>query len=148
MTAPTEAADLTAADPSARIEVLLVGMNGDLRGKMIPLKAEDKVWKNTVRLPSSTQSLDIWGDDNDDITRISLTLGDPDGICTPHKPSLTTLPRGLLSAAVATGARVDRFPRRNRCRALRLRRLPRHRQRLRCGYRQPRRCRTSPPRRA
>ncbi len=80
------------ADTSARIEVLLVGMNGDLRGKMIPIKAEDKVWKNTVRLPASTQSLDIWGDDNDDITRISLTLGDPDGICVPHKPSLTTLP--------------------------------------------------------
>ncbi|PYB76855.1 glutamine synthetase family protein [Rhizobium wuzhouense] len=94
MTASTEAADLPAADPSARIEVLLVGMNGDLRGKMIPLKAEDKVWKNTVRLPASTQSLDIWGDDNDDITKISLTLGDPDGICTPDKNSLTTLPWG------------------------------------------------------
>ncbi|WP_165220982.1 glutamine synthetase family protein [Affinirhizobium pseudoryzae] len=77
-----------------RIEILLVGMNGDLRGKMIPLSAEDKVWKNTVRLPSSTQSLDIWGDDNDDITGISLTLGDPDGICTPDKNSLTTLPWG------------------------------------------------------
>ncbi len=77
-----------------RIEILLVGMNGDLRGKMIPLSAEDKVWKNTVRLPSSTQSLDIWGDDNDDITGISLTLGDPDGICMPDRGSLTTLPWG------------------------------------------------------
>jgi glutamine synthetase len=94
MTAQTEAADLNAADPSARIEVLLVGMNGDLRGKMIPLGAEDKVWKNTVRLPASTQSLDIWGDDNDDITGLSLTLGDPDGICVPDKGSLTTLPWG------------------------------------------------------
>ncbi|EHS51043.1 glutamine synthetase catalytic region [Rhizobium sp. PDO1-076] len=94
MTAQTEAADLNAADPSARIEVLLVGMNGDLRGKMIPLSAEEKVWKNTVRLPASTQSLDIWGDDNDDITGLSLTLGDPDGICVPDKASLTTLPWG------------------------------------------------------
>ncbi len=94
MTAQTEAADLNAADPSARIEVLLVGMNGDLRGKMIPLGAEDKVWKNTVRLPASTQSLDIWGDDNDDITGLSLTLGDPDGICVPDKGSVTTLPWG------------------------------------------------------
>ncbi|SIP93547.1 glutamate--putrescine ligase [Rhizobium sp. RU35A] len=79
---------------ASRIEVLLVGMNGDLRGKMIPLGAEEKVWKNTVRLPSSTQSLDIWGDDNDDITGISLTLGDPDGICVPDRTSLTTLPWG------------------------------------------------------
>lgn len=94
MTAQSEAADLNAADPSARIEVLLVGMNGDLRGKMIPLGAEDKVWKNTVRLPASTQSLDIWGDDNDDITGLSLTLGDPDGICVPDRGSLTTLPWG------------------------------------------------------
>lgn len=84
----------TESATSARIEILLSGMNGDLRGKMIPLKAEEKIWKNTVRLPSSTQSLDIWGDDNDDITGISLTLGDPDGICVPDKRSLTTLPWG------------------------------------------------------
>ena len=81
-------------NPQARVEVLLVGMNGDLRGKMIPFSAEDKVWKNTVRLPSSTQSLDIWGDDNDDITGISLTLGDPDGICVPDRNSLAALPWG------------------------------------------------------
>ncbi|PZU86657.1 MAG: glutamine synthetase [Shinella sp.] len=94
MTDLSKAASNSAADPSARIEVLLVGMNGDLRGKMVPIKAEDKVWKNAVRLPASTQSLDIWGDDNDDITRISLTLGDPDGICVADTRSLTTLPWG------------------------------------------------------
>ena len=94
MTNSSQAAAPLAADPSARIEVLLVGMNGDLRGKMIPIKAEDKVWKNTVRLPASTQSLDIWGDDNDDITRISLTLGDPDGICIADRNSLSALPWG------------------------------------------------------
>ncbi|MCO5730866.1 glutamine synthetase family protein [Rhizobium sp. SSA_523] len=69
-------------------------MNGDLRGKMIPLSAEDKLWKGQVRLPSSTQSLDIWGDDNDDITGISLTLGDPDGVCVADRRSLTALPWG------------------------------------------------------
>ncbi len=94
MTNVSQAALHPAADPSARIEVLLVGMNGDLRGKMIPLGAEEKVWKTTVRLPASTQSLDIWGDDNDDITRISLTLGDPDGILFADRKSLTTLPWG------------------------------------------------------
>ncbi|MBB4954435.1 glutamine synthetase [Agrobacterium vitis] len=79
-------------DPQARIEVLLVGMNGDLRGKMIPISAEDKVWKNTVRLPASTQSLDIWGYDNDELTGISMTLGDPDGICVVDKRSLAAMP--------------------------------------------------------
>ncbi len=75
-----------------RIEILLVGMNGDLRGKQIPLEAEKKVWDGTVRLPSSTQSLDIWGDDNDDITGLSLSIGDPDGVCIPDRRSLVPMP--------------------------------------------------------
>jgi glutamine synthetase len=77
---------------SPRIEILLVGMNGDLRGKQIPIEAEKKVWDGTVRLPSSTQSLDIWGDDNDDITGLSLSVGDPDGLCIPDKRSLAPMP--------------------------------------------------------
>jgi len=82
------------ADETAppRIEILLVGMNGDLRGKQIPLEAEKKVWDGTVRLPSSTQSLDIWGDDNDDITGLSLSVGDPDGVCLPDRRSLAPMP--------------------------------------------------------
>ncbi|MDY6964270.1 MAG: glutamine synthetase, partial [Pseudomonadota bacterium] len=82
------------ADDTAppRIEILLVGMNGDLRGKQIPLEAEKKVWDGTVRLPSSTQSLDIWGDDNDDITGLSLSIGDPDGLCIPDRRSLAPMP--------------------------------------------------------
>ncbi|WP_244484649.1 glutamine synthetase family protein [Rhizobium sp. Root149] len=75
-----------------RIEILLVGMNGDLRGKQIPLSAQNKVWDGKVRLPTSTQSLDIWGDDNDDITGLSLTLGDPDGCCIPDPRSLAPMP--------------------------------------------------------
>ncbi|MCQ1850072.1 glutamine synthetase family protein [Neorhizobium galegae] len=75
-----------------RIEILLVGMNGDLRGKQIPLEAEKKVWDGTVRLPSSTQSLDIWGYDNDEITGLSMSIGDPDGLCIPDKRSLAPMP--------------------------------------------------------
>ncbi len=82
----------TAAGGSPRIELLLVGMNGDLRGKQIPLDAQKKIWAGEVRLPSSTQSLDIWGDDNDDITGLSLSVGDPDGNCIPDKRSLVPMP--------------------------------------------------------
>lgn len=82
---PTEAQE-------PRIEILLVGMNGDLRGKQIPLSAQNKVWDGKVRLPTSTQSLDIWGDDNDDITGMSLTIGDPDGCCIPDPRSLAPMP--------------------------------------------------------
>ena len=66
-------------------EILLVDMNGRLRGKRLPPDAEKKIWSGAVRLPASTQSLDIWGDDNDDLTQISLTLGDPDGKVLPDK---------------------------------------------------------------
>lgn len=76
------------------IEILLVGMNGDLRGKRIPISKEKKVWDGVVRLPSSTQSLDIWGDDNDDITGLSLSVGDPDGQCIPDKRSAAAMPWG------------------------------------------------------
>jgi glutamine synthetase len=76
------------------IEILLVGMNGDLRGKRIPISKEKKVWDGTVRLPSSTQSLDIWGDDNDDITGLSLSVGDPDGQCIPDRRSAAPMPWG------------------------------------------------------
>ncbi|MCC2609098.1 glutamine synthetase family protein [Neorhizobium petrolearium] len=74
------------------IEILLVGMNGDLRGKRIPATMEKKIWDGAVRLPTSTQSLDIWGDDNDDITGLSLTIGDPDGNCIPDQRSLVPMP--------------------------------------------------------
>ncbi len=79
------------SDP--HIEILLVGMNGDLRGKQhAAIDAEKKVWAGAVRLPSSTQSLDIWGDDNDDITGLSLTIGDPDGNVVPDTRSLAPMP--------------------------------------------------------
>lgn len=84
-------ASFTASLPP-HIEILLVDMNGRLRGKRLPPDAEKKVWSGAVRLPASTQSLDIWGDDNDDLTRISLTLGDPDGKVIPDKRSHVAMP--------------------------------------------------------
>ncbi|CAN7219947.1 glutamine synthetase family protein [Rhizobium rhizogenes] len=76
----------------ARIEVLIADMNGRLRGKQIPIDAEKKVWAGAVRLPTSTQSLDIWGYDNDEITGLSMTIGDPDGICVADPRTLADMP--------------------------------------------------------
>ncbi|MFT4181589.1 MAG: glutamine synthetase family protein [Rhizobium sp.] len=81
-----------ATEGNARIEVLISDMNGRLRGKQIPIKAEKKVWSGAVRLPTSTQSLDIWGDDNDDLTGLSLTIGDPDGTCVADARTLCDMP--------------------------------------------------------
>ncbi len=92
MTKDNTAAGSPCADAPPRIEIILVGMNGDLRGKQVPLEGEQKVWDGTVRLPSSTQSLDIWGDDNDELTGLSLSAGDPDGLCIPDRRSLATMP--------------------------------------------------------
>ena len=75
-----------------RIEVLTVDMNGRLRGKQLPLEAEKKIWEGGARLPLSTQSLDIWGDDNDDLTGLSLTIGDPDGACIADPRTLVDMP--------------------------------------------------------
>ncbi|PDV88505.1 glutamine synthetase [Rhizobium sp. H4] len=75
-----------------RFEILIVGMNGELRGKQLPSGAEGKVWAGEIRLPTSTQSLDIWGDDNDDITGLSLTIGDPDGMVVADRRSLAPMP--------------------------------------------------------
>lgn len=75
-----------------RIEILIADMNGRLRGKQIPLEAENKIWSGTVRLPLSTQSLDIWGDDNDDLTGLSLAIGDPDGTCVADERTAAAMP--------------------------------------------------------
>lgn len=98
MTLPHKAEQTTGNAASPALEVLLVGMNGDLRGKHIPSSAARKVWEGAVRLPTSTQSLDIWGDDNDDITGLSLTLGDPDGLCIPDPRTLAPMPWGAGGA--------------------------------------------------
>ena len=84
--------DQPTSSQQPRTELLLVGINGDLRGKRIPLDKEKKIWEGAVRLPASTQSLDIWGDDNDDLTGLSLTVGDPDGLCHPDLRSLAPMP--------------------------------------------------------
>lgn len=92
MTNDKTAAGFPPANAPPRIEILLVGMNGDLRGKQVPPESEKKIWDGAVRLPSSTQSLDIWGDDNDDITGLSISAGDPDGQCIPDPRSLAPMP--------------------------------------------------------
>ncbi|PDS95232.1 glutamine synthetase [Rhizobium sp. S9] len=80
------------ADGEPRFEILIVGMNGELRGKQLPQNSEGKIWTGEIRLPTSTQSLDIWGDDNDDITGLSLTIGDPDGMVVADRRSLAPMP--------------------------------------------------------
>ncbi|WP_275287297.1 glutamine synthetase family protein [Halomonas elongata] len=75
-----------------RIDVLCIDMNGIPRGKWVPAAQLDKVLAGQVRLPLSTQSLDIWGDDNDALTGLSQSIGDPDGVCRADERTLMPLP--------------------------------------------------------
>ncbi len=78
-------------EPGA-LDVLIVDLQGNLRGKRIPVSQQNKAMDGGVRLPLSTQLLDIWGDDCDHITQKALSQGDPDGVCIPHPPTLKQVP--------------------------------------------------------
>lgn len=66
-----------------RLDVLIVDWHGGLRGKRLPGAMREKILKGGARMPLSTQAMDIWGDDQDSITNLALSQGDPDGLCIP-----------------------------------------------------------------
>ncbi len=74
------------------IDVMVVDMQGNLRGKWIPIDQQSKVLDGQVRLPVSTQVQDIWGDDNDNLTGMGPDAGDPDGLCVPINAQLIETP--------------------------------------------------------
>jgi glutamine synthetase len=55
------------------LDVLIVDLQGNVRGKRVPGDQIAKALDGNVRLPLSTQLLDIWGDDIDHITRRGLS---------------------------------------------------------------------------
>ncbi len=63
------------------IDVMVVDIHGTLRGKRIPLAHSSKVFNGDVRLPVSTLFQDVWGNDNDELTGLAISIGDPDGVC-------------------------------------------------------------------
>lgn len=73
------------------IEAFVVDVNGQLRGKWVPLDSAKKVLKGRLRLPRSSFALDIWGHDALDAGLVVET-GDSDGICVPVKHSLARVP--------------------------------------------------------
>ncbi|WP_136069085.1 glutamine synthetase family protein [Modicisalibacter radicis] len=95
---------------SQRIDVLCVDMNGIPRGKWVPAAQLDKVLAGQVRLPLSTQSLDIWGEDNDALTGLSQSIGDPDGVCRADERTLSPLPWANGHQVLATLHDLDGTP--------------------------------------
>jgi len=74
---------MSAAQHDGPLDVLIVDWQGALRGKRLPGTHRDKILNSGARMPISTQALDIWGDDCDEITALGLSIGDPDGLCVP-----------------------------------------------------------------
>ena len=84
------------------IDVLIVDWQGKLRGKRLPGAFADKISNGKSRLPLSTQAQDIWNDDRDEIIELSLTIGDPDGLCIPGDNKIIRQPWNPAHAQVLT----------------------------------------------
>ena len=65
------------------LDILIVDWHGGLKGKRLPAHDRDKILSGQARMPLSSQAMDVWGDDCDDITHLGLSSGDPDGMCLP-----------------------------------------------------------------
>ena len=84
------------------IDVLIVDWQGKLRGKRLPGAFAEKISNGKSRLPLSTQAQDIWNDDRDEIIELSLTIGDPDGLCIPGDNKIMRQPWNPAHAQVLT----------------------------------------------
>ena len=69
------------------LEAFIVDVNGQLRGKWVPVRSAAKVMKGQLRFPSSSFSLDIWGNEVP-ASGIGAAAGDPDGVCIPVPETL------------------------------------------------------------
>ncbi len=73
------------------IRVAAPDLNGQPRGKRIPVRYADKATKDGVRFPFSVLNLDIWGADIEDSPLVFET-GDADGILKPTDRGFMPIP--------------------------------------------------------
>jgi len=66
-------------------------LNGQARGKRIPIKFARKLEEDGMRFPLSVLNLDIWGEDVEDSPLVFET-GDPDGVLKPTDRGYVPLP--------------------------------------------------------
>ena len=85
---------------AAHVDVLVVDWHGRLRGKRLPMAQRGKLEAGETRLPLSTQAQDLGGDDRDELTGLSLSIGDPDGLCLVAPHTFRTQPWNPRAAQV------------------------------------------------
>ncbi len=73
------------------IRVAAADLNGQARGKRIPVRFADKVVKEGTRFPYSVMNLDIWGEDIED-SPLVFASGDADGVLKPTDRGFLPMP--------------------------------------------------------
>ncbi len=73
------------------IRVAAADLNGQARGKRIPVRFADKIVKDGTRFPYSVMNLDIWGEDIED-SPLVFESGDADGVLKPTERGFMPMP--------------------------------------------------------
>ncbi|NBT31642.1 MAG: glutamine synthetase [Rhodobacteraceae bacterium] len=66
-------------------------LNGQARGKRVPIRFARKIEEEGMRMPLSVLNLDIWGEDVEDSPLVFET-GDPDGVLLPTERGYVPMP--------------------------------------------------------
>ena len=73
------------------IRVAAADLNGQPRGKRVPVRFADAVVENGTRFPMSVLNLDIWGEDIED-SPLVFDSGDADGVLKPTERGFMPMP--------------------------------------------------------
>lgn len=75
----------------AELDIFITDLNGNQRGKRVPLDAASKILQEGFKMPRSVVGLDFWGDDIGE-AEMALATGDSDGVCQIVSPKPVLVP--------------------------------------------------------
>ncbi|NIY72419.1 glutamine synthetase [Marivivens donghaensis] len=85
---------MTWLDENSHVRSIRAGaadLNGQARGKRVPVRFARKIEKDGMRFPLSVLNLDIWGEDVED-SPLVFEVGDPDGVLRPTERGYVPMP--------------------------------------------------------
>nr|WP_325248823.1 glutamine synthetase family protein [Amylibacter sp.] len=89
MSVAKTASDWIAANPEiTSVQAGAYDLNGQLRGKRMPISSLEKVLDGSLRMPVSLAVVDVWGNDVLD-NELVFESGDGDGLCLPTERGVT-----------------------------------------------------------
>ena len=97
------AADWIAKHPTVKtVQAGAYDLNGQLRGKRMPIQNLEKVLGGKLRMPVSLAVVDVWGNDVEDNALVFET-GDGDGVCIPTERGIVLNTLGDPTCAQTLG---------------------------------------------